>query len=78
MENINFDQVMTCEKESHEGKSWMLWKCMYTGMEGQVEWSGRESFCKEGTFKLRLRLVRRSETGEKWWAGHFRSYQGGR
>lgn len=49
---------------------------MYTGVEGQVEWSGRESFCKEGTFKLRLGLVRRSETGEEWWAGHFRSYQG--
>ena len=56
----------------------MLWKCMYTGMEGQVEWSGRESLCKEGTFKLRLRLERRSETDEEWWAGRFRSYQGGR
>ena len=41
---------------------------MYTGMEGQVEWSGRESFCKEGTFKLRFRLERRSETDEEWWA----------
>lgn len=46
---------------------------MYTGAEGQVEWSGRERFCKERTLKLRLRLVRRSETDEKRWAGHFRS-----
>lgn len=45
---------------------------MYTGAEGQVEWSGRERFCKERTLKLRLRLVR-SETDEKRWAGHFRS-----
>ena len=46
---------------------------MYTGAEGQVEWSGRERFRKERTLKLRLRLVRRSETDEERWAGHFRS-----